>query len=103
MCHLIHDTWQLTPDMWHMVEGEQWTLFQNVSFLLRSWPKNLISNGLVFVMFWKSGGKGWLTEWILLVFHWFEKRFKKKIFIVAHNLVKFLVLDVDFLNKLCYS
>ena len=46
--------WQMTGDMWHVAHGEAWTFSQSFSFLAL--------NGLGVMMFWWSGGNGWLSQ-----------------------------------------
>ena len=51
MWHLTIDTWHLTWDMWLRVK-----IFSNVKFSS--------SAGLGVNVFWRSGWKGWLNDWI---------------------------------------
>ena len=53
MWHVTHDTWHVTHDTWHVWGG--WTFSQKFSSLaLTVW----------FMVLWRSGGKGWLTQLI---------------------------------------
>ena len=55
MWHVTCDTWHVTRDTWHVFLGGGNILSK---FQLPS------SNRLWFMMLWRSGGKGWVTEWI---------------------------------------
>ena len=63
------DTWHVTRDMWH-VTCDTWHVTWHVTRDLFG-GVNILSNfqlpssySLWFMIFWRSGGKGWLTEWL---------------------------------------
>ena len=61
MWHVTHDIWHVTHDTWHVVTRETWHV----------WGVNILSKfqlpssyRLWFMILWRSGEKGWLTEWM---------------------------------------
>ena len=58
MWHMTYDTWHMTHDMWHMTCGMLWGVNILSKFQLPS------SYCLWFMIFWRFGGKGWLTDWL---------------------------------------
>ena len=56
MWHVTRDTWHLTCDIWHMSRDTQGVVNIVSRFQVPS------SNSLAFMMFWRIGGKGWLSE-----------------------------------------
>ena len=69
MWHKTHDIWpdtqhltphtrQLTPDIWHLTYDMWWW----VNILSKVQPSS--SYGLLVMMFWRFGGKGWLADWL---------------------------------------
>ena len=56
--NVTHDAWHVTCDMWHMTRDTGYGV--NILSILQLSR----SNGLVFMMFWSSGGKGWVTQFM---------------------------------------
>ena len=63
--HVTSDTWHMTCDIWHMTR-DMW----HVKFDML-WGVNILSkfqlpssSGLWFRIFWRLGGKGWLSDWM---------------------------------------
>ena len=56
--HLTPDSLHVTPDTWHMSFTMWWELNILSKFKLPS------SFDLGVMMFWRLGGKGWLTDWL---------------------------------------
>ena len=56
--HLTCDTWHVTPDTWHVTRD----MFGVVNILSKFHLPN--SYRLWFMILWRSGGKGWLNQWI---------------------------------------
>ena len=55
---MTRDLWQVTLDMWHVTHDT----FGGVNILSKFQLPS--SYRLWFMILWRSGGKGWLTEWI---------------------------------------
>ena len=55
--HRTHDTWHVTRDTWHV------TRLGGVNILSKFQLHS--SYRLWFMILWRSGGKGWLIEWII--------------------------------------
>ena len=58
MWHMTRDMWHMTCDMWHMTCDMLWGVNILSKFQLPS------SHCLWFMILWRSGGKGWMTELI---------------------------------------
>ena len=58
MWHVKRDTWHVTRDMRHVTYDMLWGVNILSKFQLPS------SSGLWYMIFWRLGGKGWLTELI---------------------------------------
>ena len=54
--HVTRDMWHVTRDMWHVTCDMLWGVNILSKFQLPS------SYGLWFMIFWRFGGKGWLTD-----------------------------------------
>ena len=61
------DTWNVAPDTWHMTR-DMWQILSQFQL-----PR---SYGLVEIIFWSLGGKGWLT---LLMNEWMNEWMRKVI------------------------
>ena len=57
-CHVTRDTWQVTRDTWHVTRDT----FGGVNILSKFQLPS--SYRLWFMILWRSGGKGWIAEWI---------------------------------------
>ena len=64
MWHMTRDMWHVTRDMWHMT-CDTWHVTCDML-----WGLNIVSKfqlpssyGLWFMIFWRFGGKGSLTDW----------------------------------------
>ena len=53
MWHLTPDMWHVTQDMCHMTHSWWWTLCKKIQVSS--------SNGFGVMMFWRFGGKGWIS------------------------------------------
>ena len=59
MWHVTRDTWYVTRDTWHMTRDT----FRGVNILTKYQLPS--SYHLWFMIFWRSGGKGWIAELII--------------------------------------
>ena len=58
MWHVTGDSGHVTRDMWHVTHD----MFEGVNILSKFQLPS--SYRLWFMILWRSGGKGWLAEWI---------------------------------------
>ena len=58
MQHVTHDMWHMTHDMQRVTCD----MVRGVNILSKFQPRS--SSGLWLMIFWRLGGKGWLTQWI---------------------------------------